>query len=110
LNGGTGPRDVLFGNDGNDWLEGGGGSFLYGGNGDDTLRDQFGNAYLDGGAGHDELYGRIAINGTLEMHGGKGNDRLFILHHNSGRWERVPVDQFTYSRATSASQSLRTIQ
>jgi Ca2+-binding RTX toxin-like protein len=97
LRAGTGPRDFLYGDDGNDTLEGGGGSFLYGGNGADTLIGRYGNCYLDGGSGNDFLYGQIAVNGTLEMHGRKGNDQLFIMPHLSGRWERVPGDDFIYS-------------
>ncbi|MGW0857643.1 calcium-binding protein [Streptomyces sp. NPDC002690] len=67
-----GPRVVLFGEGGNDHLNGGGGIFgvgSWGGAGNDTLRDCSYECF--GGAGDDTLTGTSEEN---ILHGGAGND------------------------------------
>ena len=74
VNGGDGD-DTLSGGDGNDTLSGGGGrNVLTGGAGDDRLSGANGRDSLVGGTGNDRLYGNGA-NDTLD--GQDGVDRLF---------------------------------
>ncbi|MEK0081617.1 calcium-binding protein [Benzoatithermus flavus] len=89
--GSAGPN-VLWGQQGGDWLEGGAGNDvlhggqgadnLYGGDGDDRLLGDQDGDFLYGGEGADLLYGDagddwLAGNeGNDELHGGAGNDRL----------------------------------
>ena len=75
-----GQRAELYGDDGNDKLNGGAGDDqLSGGNGNDTLSGQGGNDLLDGGNGNDTLYGASANTdepGADVLFGGNGNDTL----------------------------------
>ncbi|WP_340588075.1 CAP domain-containing protein [Erythrobacter alti] len=72
---GKAGSDDLFGGDGNDVLYGGGGAdFLYGDGGIDRLHGGSGSDVLFGGDGDDTLYGD-GNNDTLD--GGAGVDRLF---------------------------------
>lgn len=71
---GGGGADVLKGEAGHDYLEGGSGDDqLYGGKGNDTLLGMSGNDVLDGGSGNDILLGG---SGNDVLKGGSGSDRL----------------------------------
>jgi PKD repeat protein len=73
LEGGKG-NDLLSGGPGNDWLKGrNGDDILLGGDGDDVLVGNNGNDSLDGGNGADWLLGG---NGNDALLGGPGNDLL----------------------------------
>ena len=83
-------RSKIYGDDGNDGLsnftdadENGGGGWIYGGNGNDSIN---GNGYLSGDAGNDTVHGGWwQINTIL---GGSGDDRLDgigTLNGGSGR-------------------------
>jgi Ca2+-binding RTX toxin-like protein len=75
LNGNNG-NDRLFGDSGNDRLNGGDGvDFLYGGEGNDDLSGGIGNDSLFGGTGNDELNGGI---GADTMNGWLGNDTYVV--------------------------------
>jgi Ca2+-binding RTX toxin-like protein len=74
VNGGDGD-DTLVGGDGNDTLSGGGGrNVISGAAGDDRLSGANGRDFIVGGTGNDRLYGNGAGD-TLD--GGDGIDRLF---------------------------------
>ena len=67
-------NDTVFGNGGNDRLEGGNGNdALFGGAGNDVIIGGNGNDELDGGTGNDEL---IGANGNDRLDGGLGADTL----------------------------------
>lgn len=80
---GTNLKDRIFGSDGDDYIDGGGGNdqifgnfgndFLLGGTGDDLVTGGFGNDYVDGGDGNDRLFGDF---GDDLVFGGNGNDLL----------------------------------
>lgn len=71
---GYGGNDLIFGYDGNDDLEGGAGSDkLNGGSGYDSLDGGSGNDKLNGGSGNDSLYGGT---GNDQLLGGDGDDTL----------------------------------
>lgn len=83
LNGGS-KFDLIYGNDGNDRLAGkGGNDRLIGGNGDDVLLGGSGNDFLGAGSGNDTLSGHggddhLAGNGGSDLlYGGAGVDTLF---------------------------------
>lgn len=79
----AGRNQVVFGDDGDEFLQGVSGSDrMYGGDGNDVLRGAGGGDHLEGGrgddlvlggAGHDELTGD---QGHDELEGGRGDDRL----------------------------------
>jgi VCBS repeat-containing protein len=75
LTGVTGPgavTDLIFGQNGDDRLSGGGGNdLLCGGSGNDTLTGGDGADSLSGGAGNDRLTGGL---GADRFSGGSGND------------------------------------
>lgn len=82
-------NDLLVGDAGNDVLQGGAGDDrLQGGDGDDILSDSIGNDVFDGGAGDDVIsivrrthdIGVPAINETLVVSGGDGNDSVTISY------------------------------
>ncbi len=74
LFGGDG-NDTLRGGDGNDTLTGGGGrDLIFGGAGNDRLNGNGGNDTLSGDSGNDRVYGG---NGNDSLYGGSGQDRLF---------------------------------
>ena len=82
-------NDLLVGDAGNDVLQGGSGDDrLQGGDGDDILSDSIGNDVFDGGAGDDIIsivrhthdVGVPAINETLVVDGGDGNDSVTIAY------------------------------
>jgi Ca2+-binding RTX toxin-like protein len=89
--------NILKGGAGNDFLFGSGGyDKLFGGKGNDSLTDDTGNGYLDGGQGDDNLYGGAIGKMPMEMHGGAGNDHLFV-RYNCQSWKSLFTDDFYYS-------------
>jgi Ca2+-binding RTX toxin-like protein len=72
---GYGGNDFIWGNNGDDYIDGGAGN--------DTLRGWYGNDSIFGGAGNDSLYGEVGNDllvggdGNDNLFGGLGNDRLF---------------------------------
>ena len=95
INGGGGQTDFLYGNDGNDRINGqsavGDRAFMYGGTGDDTLiggvgndnlRGDEGNDSLDGGAGIDHADYRAAKDGVT-----------VDLTHQDGTAQTISADQ-----------------
>jgi Ca2+-binding RTX toxin-like protein len=68
-------NDTLRGGDGNDTLTGGGGrDLIFGGAGNDRLNGNGGNDTLCGDSGNDRIYGG---NGNDSLYGGSGADRLY---------------------------------
>jgi Ca2+-binding RTX toxin-like protein len=105
---GTAPAALsylLIGNDGNDFLSGGGtGSSLYGGNGDDTLQGRsqqggfsFGNR-LYGDAGNDTILNTA----TNYAYGGDGNDTIHAAA-NSEAWGDAGDDLFDLTYGSGQS-------
>jgi hypothetical protein len=73
--------------------------FVYGENGNDTLRAGNGSAYLDGGAGNDTLYGGAARNILV---GGTGSDTL-----SGGKDEDMLIGGiFTYTEMLDATTAI----
>ncbi|WP_291025866.1 calcium-binding protein [Hydrogenophaga sp.] len=72
LDGGSGA-DVLFGGTDSDWLEGGSGNDRLMGDNGAGSSDGHGNDHLNGGAGDDRLWGDA---GHDQLFGGEGDDRL----------------------------------
>jgi Ca2+-binding RTX toxin-like protein len=70
-----GGRDAVFGGEDNDLLTGGGGDSLYGGEGNDELLAQ-GIATLFGGLGDDWLRRTAPATGPVTFTGGDGNDLI----------------------------------
>jgi Ca2+-binding RTX toxin-like protein len=90
--------NVLKGGKQDDTLVGGGGlDKMYGGRGNDELWDLFGNGYLNGGSGNDELRGTDVT--YMEMHGRSGKDRLWHRTSISG-WIPVNGDDYLYRAPT----------
>ena len=90
---GTAQDNGLYGNDGNNTLNGmagddalygyAGNDVLNGGAGNDALRGQDGNDTLNGGAGNDRLYGNGNGNGFIDrLDGGAGDDYYRIYSAN----------------------------
>lgn len=91
-----GTRNVLKGGLGNDELFGGGGwDEMYGNAGNDSLSDP-GHGILRGGQGDDTLWGidNQGAQSKLEMHGGAGNDTLYV---KAGvyPWKLWPRDDYS---------------
>jgi len=71
---GTSRGESLYGMDGNDTIQAGGGTdFVEGGNGNDSITDSSGDDYLSGGNGNDFIG---AGSGAVFLDGGEGNDTL----------------------------------
>ena len=65
----------IYGEAGDDWLEGGSGNdSIFGGNGDDSIFGRDGDDTLSGNAGADKIYGHA---GNDEINGGEGNDQAW---------------------------------
>ncbi len=80
LGGSLHTNDLLYGDSGNDTLNGGfGRDTLYGGSGNDTLEGSFGRNLLSGGAGNDRLNGGW---GDDTLDGGVGDDNLSGAYFN----------------------------
>jgi Ca2+-binding RTX toxin-like protein len=75
-------KNILYGEDGNDWLVGGATEDkIHGGNGNDFLIGGDGDDYLYGGSGDDYIEGG---DGADYMDGGDGNDTLsYVQAHSS---------------------------
>jgi Ca2+-binding RTX toxin-like protein len=83
IEGGKG-NDVIYGGAGRDYIDGregddtifgeAGNDYLYGGRGNDVIEGGDGNDYLEGGKGNDVLHGNA---GNDVVSGGRGNDRVF---------------------------------
>ncbi len=66
---------LIFGGEGNDWVQGGAqASVIFGGRGNDVLRGGRANDVLVGGSGNDRLFGN---EGNDRLIGGDGNDSLY---------------------------------
>lgn len=79
----AGKNQVVFGNAGDELLQGVSGSDrMYGGDGDDILRGAAGGDHLEGGRGDDLVLGGagndelVGDQGADELDGGRGDDRL----------------------------------
>ncbi len=97
LDGGAG-NDRLDGGNGNDTLRGGSGNdTLLGGNGNDTLQGGDGNDELEGGNGNDAIDGGTGFLDRLD--GGNGNDELNDSDGVSCAWGGNGDDQFSLSFA-----------
>jgi serralysin len=92
---GSSDRDYIYGNGGNDTLNGGDGDawdYLSGGAGNDTLNGGTGFSVLDGGAGDDQLY--LGTNSApfsplyQYARGGTGADTI----HGSDGWDEIYSD------------------
>ncbi len=71
---GTANHDVIYGDDGHDYITGlAGDDIILGGDGADTLFGHDGNDILVGGEGNDRLFGR---NDDDILYGGNGHDKL----------------------------------
>lgn len=117
-------NNTVFGEDGNDTLQAQGQDYgsnlVYGGDGDDWIGGGLGSAYLDGGAGNDQVYfgdefipsaGATLIGGSgddtlgaasgeLSLSGGDGNDSLSaggsgFATLDGGAGDDTLSDQFT---------------
>jgi Effector protein/RTX calcium-binding nonapeptide repeat (4 copies) len=83
IEGGAG-NDIIYGGAGRDYIDGregddtifgeAGNDFLYGGRGNDVIEGSDGNDYLEGGKGNDVLHGNA---GNDVVSGGRGDDRVF---------------------------------
>ncbi|WP_420865319.1 Calx-beta domain-containing protein, partial [Nodularia spumigena] len=73
-------NDYLYGEDGNDTINGGGDNdYLYGGSGDDILNGDAGNDTIYGQDGNDTLIGGSGNSGERDyLSGGSGSDRFII--------------------------------
>lgn len=79
------PR-LLFGQEGDDYIEGGSGvDVIGGGTGNDTLKGGTGDDYIFGGEGDDRIMGG---RGGDVLSGGKGND-IFVFHGNFGNQDKI---------------------
>ena len=92
---------ILFGNGGNNWLQGtGDADFLYGEGGHDTLQGGLGDDYLYGGSGNDVLNGN---SGYDVMYGGTGDDYYNVdnfldsVYENAG--EGIDMVRVTFTNA-----------
>ena len=89
---GTSARDVLFGTDEDEWIEGrGSNDDIYGGGGNDVIHGGSGRDVLDGGIGDDELWsgwndravdGGSGIDLARADFRGTGQDLLFSVALN----------------------------
>lgn len=105
LNGGSG-QDRLIGDRGNDLLVGGSGNDrLWAGNGDDVLKGQAGRDWLQGGAGNDRLDGGAGID---RLFGGRGNDRLNDYEGGDRLTGGRDADQFGVGSALSTKATIVT--
>jgi len=89
----------VFGQDGNDWLEGGyANDLVMGGNGNDTLVGRNGDDVLNGQAGNDWLFGGhdddslSGITGNDKLYGGAGDDTLNGHGGNDSLWGEAGDD------------------
>jgi serralysin len=83
----TSAASLVYGNGGNDTLDGGAGAdTLYGGDGNDSLNGQGGSDTLIGDAGDDTFVDGFGVN---IMGGGEGNDYFFVGTTASGSVNRI---------------------
>lgn len=99
LNGLDGFKNTLYGNEGDDILNGkSGNDLLFGGAGNDDLRGDYGDDQLFGGDGNDRLHGGY---GRDTLHGEAGDDTLYgsnyatILTGGSGN-DTLVGDAYAY--------------
>lgn len=105
LNGGS-DCDRLTGNGGSDLLVGGsGGDRLWGDKGNDTLNGQSGKDTLDGATGNDYLDGGAGID---RVNGGKGNDVLMDYEGGDRLTGGQGADQFEVGSPLTAKASIIT--
>lgn len=105
INGGRG-HDRLLGARGNDLLIGGSGNdFLSGGKGDDRLKGSSGQDFLLGRAGNDYLDGGA---GYDRLYGGQGDDRLMDYEGGDRLTGGSGKDQFGVGGALSDAASIIT--
>jgi hypothetical protein len=83
----TTSASLIYGNGGNDTLDGGiGADTLYGGADNDTLNGQDGSDTLIGDAGNDQFFDSF---GNNRMEGGDGDDYFFVSGTASGSVNRI---------------------
>ncbi|GAU86882.1 peroxidase family protein [Bosea sp. BIWAKO-01] len=95
--------DTLYGDGGNDRLEGGyGNDTIMGGDGDDIIRDLGGDDRLEGGAGNDVIHaGNMMVGGVGNLIlGGAGKDYIVTMEDISTTFGGQG-DDFIYSAKTS---------